>query len=538
MALNTLFPTTGDTFMYDGLDPHRTATEFIRIIGDRIVFQLGPIPVGTTVQTQDETHGNHDVDNSTYKRRKIALIATWLCGPARKWYDTLLAAATVTYEAFELAFITQFTTAHLRFQAQAKLQCTKQGPEESARQFYLRVRQLAEQAWQTKPQDVRDHLVRQSYLTGLRNDLRKIGNKEVIRNDGIAINDLLLRIEQAELADTLHSSEKELQRDTGQTNVNAIEIEDSDNRSELSNIIQALSEHLNLDTDVNVATTTPDNPRKTNGFRKFCNGCRRSGHSISQCTNPRYSPKKTPDPDATKKQTYPQLFRPQTNRRFLIPKVIEPQNPNLARGEPLPQQYQPQRSRDGWEKHSWSTPNPGYRYPQHYITPGNVSQHINYDRNTNVPGKTGFPYRYPYDQRFTKPPGLTRRMDFQVRPPNPGYGYVRPPNPGYGNIRPYNPGYSNVRNQNPQEQPKTTNTNVVDAESIEQIYNETNDADCLDNGCNHIHNIIGQIQNMDESNEPQIDNSQNPEPMEQFELDDDRFDLVEMDDQGNLNHLN
>jgi hypothetical protein len=212
---------------------------------------------------------------------------------------------------------------------------------------------------------------------------------------------------------TLYTSEKELQRDTGQTNVNAIETDYSDQRSELSEIIQALSEHLNFETDVNVATTTPDNPRKTNGFRKFCNGCRKSGHSISQCTNRRYDIKKTPDPDANKKQTYSQLFRPQTNRRFLIPKPIEQQNPNQARGEPIPKQYQPQRSRDGWENHSWSTPNPGYRYPQHYITPGNTSQYINYDRNRNVPGKTSFPYRYPFENRFTKPPGLTRRMDFQ-----------------------------------------------------------------------------------------------------------------------------
>ena len=248
--------------------------------GKKISFSLGVRPAA-------------DGDPRTaYDLRRKALFGSVLRGPAAEWFDSL--DQNTTWPQLRNAFINRFTDSKDKYRKRIEVENIKRQPDELLKSYIHRITTSIDLGWPhpvTEEQRATKYM--EYFVRGLTPpSLKQKAHQFCIEHPDAewpALKDHVIN------KDLSYSVSAEL---SGNSVSNTLNPNSSKEIEVLQNQLKELTVLLK-DSKVN-AMYDPNNPRMKQNHTRFCNFCKRSGHTIKYCNKLK-----------EEKQSQPSTRRPQ-----------------------------------------------------------------------------------------------------------------------------------------------------------------------------------------------------------------------------------
>ena len=253
--------------VFTGTDPEYSVEDYLNAVTANLILNIGPEPINTPL------HQN-------WIHRRTALIQTTLDGAAQKWFSVLPLEIKSNWKRFTQEFSKMFDSERNKQQQRVLCNEIRRLPNETIKQLAVRIETLVRKAYSLNTHDYKNTKMTEILMMTLTPQLRKIAIKKrashpsSIREPDLDFRKLVDKLEQAEITMKLEETENlKLQYvnriETTSTNINNIQESDTD-------LVEKITEILNI------YEKNPNFKGKPS-FKKWCNYCRRYGHSISEC---------------------------------------------------------------------------------------------------------------------------------------------------------------------------------------------------------------------------------------------------------------
>ena len=253
--------------VFTGTDPEYSVEDYLNAVTANLILNIGPEPINTPL------HQN-------WIHRRTALIQTTLDGAAQKWFSVLPLEIKSNWKRFTQEFSKMFDSERNKQQQRVLCNEIRRLPNETIKQIAVRIETLVRKAYSLNTHDYKNTKMTEILMMTLTPQLRKIAIKKrashpsSIREPDLDFRKLVDKLEQAEITMKLEETENlKLQYvnkiETTPTNINNIQESETD-------LVEKITEILNI------YEKNPNFKGKPS-FKKWCNYCRRYGHSISEC---------------------------------------------------------------------------------------------------------------------------------------------------------------------------------------------------------------------------------------------------------------
>ena len=253
--------------VFTGTDPEYSVEDYLNAVTANLILNIGPEPINTPL------HQN-------WIHRRTALIQTTLDGAAQKWFSVLPLEIKSNWKRFTQEFSKMFDSERNKQQQRVLCNEIRRLPNETIKQLAVRIETLVRKAYSLNTHDYKNTKMTENLMMTLTPQLRKIAIKKrashpsSIREPDLDFRKLVDKLEQAEITMKLEETENlKLQYvnriEMTPTNINNIQESDTD-------LVEKITEILDI---------YKKNPKFKGkpSFKKWCNYCRRYGHSISEC---------------------------------------------------------------------------------------------------------------------------------------------------------------------------------------------------------------------------------------------------------------
>ena len=253
--------------VFTGTDPEYSVEDYLNAVTANLILNIGPEPINTPL------HQN-------WIHRRTALIQTTLDGAAQKWFSVLPIETKSDWKRFTQEFSKMFDSERNKQHQRILCNEIRRLPNQTIKQLAVRIETLNRKAYSLNTHDYKNTKMTEVLMMTLTPQLRKIAIKKrashpsSIREPDLDFRKLVDKLEQAETTIKLEETENlKLQYvnriDTNTTHI--INIQESD-----TDLIEKITEILNI------YEKNPNFKGKPS-FKKWCNFCRRYGHSIAEC---------------------------------------------------------------------------------------------------------------------------------------------------------------------------------------------------------------------------------------------------------------
>ena len=253
--------------VFTGTDPEYSVEDYLNAVTANLILNIGPEPINTPL------HQN-------WIHRRTALIQTTLDGAAQKWFSVLPLEIKSNWKRFTQEFSKMFDSERNKQQQRVLCNEIRRLPNETIKQLAVRIETLVRKAYSLNTHDYKNTKMTEILMMTLTAQLRKIAIKKKashpssIREPDLDFRKLVDKLEQAEITMKLEETENlKLQYvnriETNTTSINNIQESDTDLVEKITEILNIYEKHPNF--------------KGKPSFKKWCNYCRRYGHSISEC---------------------------------------------------------------------------------------------------------------------------------------------------------------------------------------------------------------------------------------------------------------
>ena len=253
--------------VFTGTDPEYSAEDYLNAVTANLILNIGPEPINTPL------HQN-------WIHRHTALIQTTLDGAAQKWFSVLPIEIKSDWKRFTQEFSKMFDSERNKQHQRVLCNEIRRLPNETIKQLAVRIETLVRKAYSLNTHDYKNTKMTEILMMTLTPQLRKIAIKKrashpsSIREPDLDFRKLVDKLEQAEITMKLEETENlKLQYvnriETNTTHISNIQESDTDLVEKITEILNIYEKHPNF--------------KGKPSFKKWCNYCRRYGHSISEC---------------------------------------------------------------------------------------------------------------------------------------------------------------------------------------------------------------------------------------------------------------
>ena len=253
--------------VFTGTDPEYSVEDYLNAVTANLILNIGPEPINTPL-------------NQNWIHRRTALIQTTLDGAAQKWFSVLPLEIKSNWKRFTQEFSKMFDSERNKQQQRVLCNEIRRLPNETIKQLAVRIETLVRKAYSLNKHDYKNTKMTEILMMTLTPQLRKTAIKKrashpsSIREPDLDFRKLVDKLEQAEITMKLEETENlKLQYvnriETASTNINNIQESDTDLVEKITEIPNIYEKHPNF--------------KGKPSFKKWCNYCRRYGHSISEC---------------------------------------------------------------------------------------------------------------------------------------------------------------------------------------------------------------------------------------------------------------
>ena len=300
--------------VFTGTDPEYSVEDYLNAVTANLILNIGPEPINTPL------HQN-------WIHRRTALIQTTLDGAAQKWFSVLPIEIKSNWKRFTQEFSKMFDSERNKQQQRVLCNEIRRLPNETIKQLAVRIETLVRKAYSLNAHDYKNTKMTEILMMTLTPQLRKIATKKrashpsSIREPDLEFRKLVDKLEQAEITMKLEETENlKLQYvnriETASTNINNIQESDTDLVEKITEILNIYEKHPNF------------NGKPS--FKKWCNYCRRYGHSISECRQKQQDNQNKPQKYKEPNKSFYQYMKKDQN---LPNKTVYSNN---SSGKPLP----------------------------------------------------------------------------------------------------------------------------------------------------------------------------------------------------------
>ena len=397
--------------VFTGTDPEYSVEDYLNAVTANLILNIGPEPINTPL------HQN-------WIHRRTALIQTTLDGAAQKWFSVLPIEIKSNWKKFTQEFSKIFDSERNKQQQRVLCNEIRRLPNENIKQLAVRIETLVRKAYSLNTHDYKNTKMTEILMMTLTPQLRKIAIKKrashpsSIREPDLDFRKLVDKLEQAEITMKLEETENlKLQYvnriETNTTSINNIQESDTDLVEKITEILNIYEKHPNF--------------KGKPSFKKWCNYCRRYGHSISECRQKQQDNQNKPQKYKEPNKSFYQYMKKDQN---LPNKTVYSNN---SSGKPLPNNTNYTRNQSPYNS-SYRGRSPERRNTQnssqnHYNRPNNRNNYSRSNSNTT---------------RFVSRSNSQSRNNYYQNNQSRNSSYNR--NRNYSNNR--NRSYSNNRNQN------------------------------------------------------------------------------------------
>ena len=397
--------------VFTGTDPEYSVEDYLNAVTANLILNIGPEPINTPL------HQN-------WIHRRTALIQTTLDGAAQKWFSVLPIEIKSNWKRFTQEFSKMFDSERNKQQQRVLCNEIRRLPNETIKQLAVRIETLVRKAYSLNTHDYKNTKMTEILMMTLTPQLRKIAIKKrashpsSIREPDLDFRKLVDKLEQAEITMKLEETENlKLQYvnriETASTNINNIQESDTDLVEKITEILNIYEKHPNF--------------KGKPSFKKWCNYCRRYGHSISECRQKQQDNQNKPQKYKEPNKSFYQYMKKDQN---LPNKTVYSNN---SSGKPLPNNTNYTRNQSPY--------NSSYRgrSPERRNTHNSSQNHYNRPNSRN-----NYSRSHSNTQRFVSRSNSQSRNNYYPNNQSRNSSYNR--NRNYSNNR--NRSYSNNRNQN------------------------------------------------------------------------------------------
>ena len=253
--------------VFMGTGPEYSVEDYLNAVTAILFLNIGPEPINTPL------HQN-------WIHRRTALIQTTLDGAAQKWFSVLPIEIKSDWKRLTQELSKMFDSERNKQHQRVLCNEIRRLPNEANKQLAVRIKTLVRKAYSLKTHDYKNTKMTEILMMTLTPQLRKIALKKrasypsSIREPDLNFRKLLDKLEQAETTMKLEETENlKLQFvnriETNTTHVNNIQESDTDLIDKITEILNIYERHINF--------------KGKPSFIKWCNYCRRYGHSIAEC---------------------------------------------------------------------------------------------------------------------------------------------------------------------------------------------------------------------------------------------------------------
>ena len=405
--------------VFTGTDPEYSVEDYLNAVTANLILNIGPEPINTPL------HQN-------WIHRRTALIQTTLDGAAQKWFSVLPLEIKSNWKRFTQEFSKMFDSERNKQQQRVLCNEIRRLPNETIKQLAVRIETLVRKAYSLNTHDYKNTKMTEILMMTLTPQLRKIAIKKrashpsSIREPDLDFRKLVDKLEQAEITMKLEETENlKLQYvnkiEKTSTSINNIQESETD-------LVEKITEILNI------YEKNPNFKGKPS-FKKWCNYCRRYGHSISECRQKQQDSQNKPQKYKEPNKSFYQYMKKDQN---LPNKNVYSNN---SSGKPLPNNTSYTRNQSPYNS-SYRGRSPERRNTQnssqnHYNRPNSRNNYSRSNSNTQL-----FASRSNSQSRNNYYPNNQSRNSSYNR--NRNYSYNR--NRSYSNNR--NQNYPNNRSRN------------------------------------------------------------------------------------------
>ena len=397
--------------VFTGTDPEYSVEDYLNAVTANLILNIGPEPINTPL------HQN-------WIHRRTALIQTTLDGAAQKWFSVLPIEIKSNWKRFTQEFSKMFDSERNKQQQRVLCNEIRRLPNETIKQLAVRNETLVRKAYSLNTHDYKNTKMTEILMMTLTPQLRKIAIKKrashpsSIREPDLDFRKLVDKLEQAEITMKLEETENlKLQYvnriETASTNINNIQESDTGLVEKITEILNIYEKHPNF--------------KGKPSFKKWCNYCRRYGHSISECRQKQQDNQNKPQKYKEPNKSFYQYMKKDQN---LPNKTVYSNN---SSGKPLPNNTNYTRNQSPY--------NSSYRgrSPERRNTHNSSQNHYNRPNSRN-----NYSRSHSNTQRFVSRSNSQSRNNYYPNNQSRNSSYNR--NRNYSNNR--NRSYSNNRNQN------------------------------------------------------------------------------------------
>ena len=397
--------------VFTGTNPEYSVEDYLNAVTANLILNIGPEPINTPL------HQN-------WIHRRTALIQTTLDGAAQKWFSVLPLEIKSNWKRFTQEFSKMFDSERNKQQQRVLCNEIRRLPNETIKQIAVRIETLVRKAYSLNTHDYKNTKMTEILMMTLTPQLRKIAIKKrashpsSIREPDLDFRKLVDKLEQAEITMKLEETENlKLQYvnriETTPTNINNIQESETD-------LVEKITEILNI------YEKNPNFKGKPS-FKKWCNYCRRYGHSISECRQKQQDNQNKPQKYKEPNKSFYQYMKKDQN---LPNKTVHSNN---SSGKPLPNNTNYTRNQSPY--------NSSYRgrSPERRNTYNSSQNHYNRPNSRNNYSRSN-----SNTQRFVSRSNSQSRNNYYPNNQSRNSSYNRNRNYSYNRNR----SYSNNRNQN------------------------------------------------------------------------------------------
>ena len=283
-----------------GIDSSEDPTAFIRLLEKKISFSLGSRPTA-----------NENGQQTVYDDRRKALFGSVLRGPAAEWFDSLDAA--LAWEEMKTQFINRFTDGKMQYRFRIEAENLKRQPDENIKSYIHRIKTLVDKGWPT-PSNANQEAItacenqrigkyKDYFIRGLMPPgLKQKAHQAMIEDPNKSWDALQALIINKDMSLVVSAEMSGLQPPSSQTSTGTMD-------ARFTNIEKSLNEITNMVKNHQInATYDPNNPKMKQDFTRFCNYCKKSGHTIKYCWTLKKKKENEEKPPPQPKETYAQNY--------------------------------------------------------------------------------------------------------------------------------------------------------------------------------------------------------------------------------------
>ena len=253
--------------VFTGTDPENSVKDYLNAVTSNLILNIGLEAIKTPL------HQN-------WIHRRTALIQTPLDGAAQKWFSVLTLELKLDWKIFTQEFSKMFDSERNKRHQRVLCNEIRRLPNETIKRLAVRIETLARKAYSLKTHDYENTKMTEILMMTLTTQLRKMAIKKrashssSIREPDLDFRKLVDELEQAEITMKLQETENlKLQYvnnfQTTTTQMKNIHKSDTDLSEKITEILNIYEKHPNF--------------KCKPSFKKWCNYCRRYGHSIAEC---------------------------------------------------------------------------------------------------------------------------------------------------------------------------------------------------------------------------------------------------------------